>query len=51
MALAVAILAMAVSAYAVWSNSVDNTGNDFDTDTLEIDGKYRLTVMKDVIGD
>jgi len=33
-ALAVAILAMAVSVYAIWSNSVANTGNDFDTDTL-----------------
>jgi hypothetical protein len=35
MALAVAILAMAVSAYAIWSNSFANTGNDFNTDTLD----------------
>ena len=34
MALAVAILSMAVSAYAVWSNSFANTGNDFASDTL-----------------
>ena len=35
MALAVAILAMAVSAYAIWTGSFDNASNDFNTDTLD----------------
>ncbi|MDO8613335.1 MAG: hypothetical protein Q7R32_11020 [Dehalococcoidia bacterium] len=34
MALAVAILAMAVSAYAIWTGSFNNASNDFNTDTL-----------------
>ena len=35
MALAAAILAMAVSAYAIWTGSFDNASNDFNTDTLD----------------